>query len=90
MPEVIPCDDCEKPCGIYICTGCYEKAKSRARIEEMKKAIRIAETRQSTARGLNYEKSYLAAYDDLLVFLKAELYRMEHPDYAAKTRTVLD
>lgn len=26
----IPCDDCGKACGIFLCTGCYEKAKTKA------------------------------------------------------------
>ena len=59
-------------------------------VEGLKKAIRIIECRLHTAQGLNFEDSYVAAYEDALVFLKAELYRQENPGHAAKTRTVLD
>jgi hypothetical protein len=59
-------------------------------IDGLKKAIRIIECRLHTAHGLNFDEVYIAAYEDALVFLKAELYRQEHPEHAAKTRTVVD
>jgi hypothetical protein len=90
MSEVITCDDCDKIAGIYICTGCYEKAKAAVRVEEMKKAIRILESRQRTAKALTYEEDYLAAYEDALIFLRAELERLERPNEAIKFRTVFD
>jgi len=85
MPEIIPCDDCEKPCGIHICTGCYEKPKVLGRIDGLKLAVKIAESRLGTAKACGYNESYQAAYEDMLVFLRAELYRQEHPDKAVRT-----
>ena len=90
MPEIIPCDDCEKPAGIYICLGCYEKAKDKGRIDGLKIAIRIAESRQSSAKALNYNESFIAGFEEMLVFLRAELWRQENPEEARKTRTTLD
>lgn len=89
MAEIIPCDDCEKPCGIYICTGCYEKAKGSP-VPGLKKALKILESRETTARALIYDEVYLAAFNDLRIFLNAELFRAEHPEQAADSRTVLE
>lgn len=89
MPEIIPCDDCEKPCGIHICTGCYEKAKGNL-VPGLKKALRILESREMTGKALGCDESYMAAFNDLKIFLDAELWRQEHPQQAAESRTMLD
>lgn len=59
-------------------------------IPGLKKAIDIAENRLRTAAGIGYNESYQAAYEDILVFLRAELWRQENPEEAKKTRTILD
>lgn len=85
MSEIIPCDDCEKPCGIHVCTGCYEKAKGRNLVPGLKEAIKILESREATAKAINYDEVYLEVCRDLKIFLVAELFRQEHPDKAAYT-----
>lgn len=81
------CDDCGKPCGIQICTGCFGKAQSESLVPGLKKAIKILESREHTAQILTYDEVYLAAFHDLKIFLKAELYRQENPDKASHTTT---
>lgn len=56
-------------------------------IPGLKKAISIVESRQATAKALIYDEVYCAAFEDVLVFLKAELFRQEHPDQASYTTT---
>lgn len=84
----VPCDDCGKPCGIYICTGCYEKAKSSL-IPGLRKALKILDGREATAKALGYNESYLEAFKNLRVFLNAEIWRQENPEEAKKSRTIL-
>ena len=88
IPQEVPCDDCGQPCGIFVCTGCYEKTKTSGRIEGLKRAISIVESRQATAKALNCDEVYMAAFEGILVFLRCELYETEFPERALPT--VLD
>lgn len=56
-------------------------------IPGLKKAIKIVENRQATANALGYKKVYMACFDDLLIFLKAELWRQENPEEAKLSQT---
>lgn len=87
IPPILPCDDCTNDAGIYVCTGCYEKAKTSGRIEGLKKALKILDNREATAKTLIYDEVYLAAFHDLRIFFNAELFRQENPDRASHTTT---
>ena len=82
----IPCDDCGKPCGIYVCTGCYDKNLRPG----LKKAIKIVQNRQATAKALNCGEEFMEPFKQLLIFLEAELWRAENPDKAKESYTYLD
>lgn len=89
IPQIVPCDDCGKPCGIFVCTGCWEKGKTKGRIEGLKKAIKIVEARQATADALNCGEEFMEPFRQILVFLKAEVWRHENPEEAEKSKTIL-
>ena len=88
-PPVVPCDDCGQPCGIFICTGCYEKSKGSSLVPGLKKAIKIVESRQATADALNCGEEFMEPFRQILVFLKAEVWRQENPEEAKKSATTL-
>ncbi len=48
-------------------------------------AVRIAESRRATAAAICYGATFIAALDEVLVFLRAELHRQRHPDQASRT-----
>ncbi len=81
------CDDCGQECGIQICTGCYGKAKGSSLIPGLKKALKILDQREATAKALIYDEVYLEAFKDLRIFFNAELWRQENPEEAAKSQT---
>lgn len=56
-------------------------------IDGLKKAIKIVEGRLATAKAIGYNESYLAALENTLVFLRAELWRLENPEEAKKSAT---
>ena len=85
IQKEVPCDDCSQPCGIFVCTGCWEKNLKPG----LKKAIKIVDNRLATAKALGCGEEYLAAFDEIQVFLKAELWRQENPEEAKKSATTL-
>jgi hypothetical protein len=56
-------------------------------IPGLKKAIKIVENREATAKALIYDEVYMACFKDLLIFLRAELWRQENPEEAKKSQT---
>ena len=86
----IPCDDCSKPCGIFICTGCYEKVKTLGRVDGLKKALNILESREATAKALGCGDEFLAPFEQLKVFFNAAIWRLENPVEAYASRTILE
>lgn len=88
IPAIVPCDDCGQPCSIFICTSCYEKSKiSAGMIAGLKKAIKILDNRETTAKAFIYDEVYLAAFKDLRIFFNAELFRQEYPEQTSHTTT---
>jgi len=64
---------------------CCKKAKNEGKVEGLKRALSILNTRETTAKILIYDEVYLAAFKDLRIFLDAEIFRSEHPEQAACT-----
>jgi hypothetical protein len=56
-------------------------------IPGLKKALKILDNREATAKALIYDEVYLAAFEDLRIFFNAELWRQEHPDQVSHTTT---
>lgn len=48
-------------------------------------AERLIDARLRTAVALGYSEVFRAALDEALVFIRAELYRQEHPESASYT-----
>lgn len=57
-------------------------------IPGLKEAIRIVEIRVATSKILKYNDAYMGAYEDALVFLRAELWRQENPKQVEDSNTV--
>lgn len=66
-----------------------KKSKTKGRIEGLKKAIKIVEARQATADALNCGEEFMEPFRQILVFLKAEVWRQENPEEAEKSKTIL-
>ncbi len=65
--------------------ACCNKAKQEGKVEGLKRALSILKSREATAKALIYDEVYLAAFEDLKIFLNAEIFREEHPERASHT-----